>query len=378
MLDRYDTPPEIAAEMVSVVGGDLFGPIADFSVGTGSLLRAAKGKWPSAEVIGIDIDRAVLTELRRQFPNWHLGRADFLHAASRRGCRALQGRKGAVGLVLLNPPFSCRGGQRWKVEIFGQEVRCGTALAFVLESINYLHPSGHVVAILPAGVFGNEKDRKAWKILRRCFEVTKCGVYGREAFPGSFVRTAVVHLRQVEVLENFGRPPSGFVETNGMRGINVGVLRGGQQMHCAAFSYNGTGVSLVHSTDLRNGEIATGLRRVEDFAWAVKGPGVLIPRVGEPRKDKVAVLRAGECIVLSDCVIALLCRTQEEALGVRDRLVGAWPSVAECYSGTCARFITLGALQVLLEGLGVRAERGEGMKRWQARTDHQQASEQVV
>lgn len=242
-------------------------------------------------------------------------------------------------------------------------IACSTALAFVLEATKYIGASGSIVAILPAGVFRNEKDRWAWTILHSLFEVTLHGRYGRDAFQGSFVRTSVVRLQKLEVpLQLGGLGPSLEMVRNGRESVAVGVVRGSLQMHKASFSGNGKGVPLVHTTDLGQGRFKGGLRRVNNYGWTVRGPAVLLPRVGEPREDKIVTLASGTHVALSDCVIGLVCEGEEDSAEVKKRLLGEWPRLAECYTGTCARFITLRTLQLLLEEMGVRCNFGEARK----------------
>ena len=118
-----------------------------------------------------------------------------------------------------------------------------------------------------------------------------------------------------------------------------------------------SGVPLVHSDGLQKGLIRPPARFVDTAKSLVKGPAVLLPRVGLPRADKIAVLseEAGPT-ALSDCVIALGCESLADGDRVRDVLVEEWDAVRAAYVGSCAPYITIARLRTLLGKLGFPVE----------------------
>jgi len=88
--------------------------------------------------IATDINRNTISRLRRAETNWDIGRCDFLNQKSRERCEVLSRTLGKVSLILMNPPFSCRGARKYEVEFEASVFRCGLALAFVLESLRFL------------------------------------------------------------------------------------------------------------------------------------------------------------------------------------------------------------------------------------------------
>jgi hypothetical protein len=92
----------------------------------------------------------------------------------------------------------------------------------------------------------------------------------------------------------------------------------------------------------------------------------LLPRVGEPRSDKVAILEDGVEVAISDCVIALVCESRGAARFVQETIRDNWKCVANRYSGTCAKFITLARLSEYLEQVGIRVRSGTESKIWKS------------
>src|SRR5216684_560593 len=131
-MDRFYTPLALAAELVGAVENPEPGVVVDFAAGDGSLLLAATTKWPNAKIVGTDIHRPTVRRLANTYERWTVFRTDFLRARQTR--IAARSGFGEFDVVLLNPPFSCRGGSCWTVDLNGNTVSCSRALAFVLRA----------------------------------------------------------------------------------------------------------------------------------------------------------------------------------------------------------------------------------------------------
>jgi hypothetical protein len=94
-------------------------------------------------------------------------------------------------------------------------------------------------------------------------------------------------------------------------------------------------------------------KRVLGEGRVISSPAVLIARVGTPSPQKVTVYTGGDEVVLSDCVIALRCKSVRHADDTRALILRNWPRFARRYQGTCARFITMTRLQSFLLSLQV-------------------------
>jgi predicted RNA methylase len=351
-MDRIYTPQPLAEEVVEQVRLKRPATIADFAAGDGELLRAARNRWADSTFIATDVNPASVALLRRNEPSWRVGQCDFLSHASRARCRALADLVGRVSLTLLNPPFTCRGGSRWDTQLNGQDVRSGLAMAFVISSIQYLARGGEMVAVLPAGCLWNERDQKAWALLRELGQVEVLAENGHNTFPGCSPRTVVVRFTNESSADSVEHSSKLEREPSEVPDLTVEVIRGRVSM----FELNGNHAEvmrpLVHSTELEEGRLNLTRRKADSSYRSVGGPSVLLPRVGRPNRLKIHTYEGRRRIVISDCVIALKCKTGEEAEAVRATLLENWDEVERHYVGTGARHLTVGAISRLLEGFG--------------------------
>jgi hypothetical protein len=351
--DQFYTPEIIAGALTREVRSKNVTIVADFAVGDGSLLRAASVKWPGARYIATDVDGQVLRKIRRLYPTWETGQCDFLSTFSRSHSRVLAELGEKVSVVLLNPPFSCRGNSRWKTLVGRDSVVCSRAMAFVLNAIPYLAADGEILAVLPAGCLRSQKDRCAWEVVRRHCADTVVGVNGRGTFPGCYPRTVITHLIRHRMPQAFlGNTQGNTYPSDGQAGGQVKLYRGKFPVHDIGQDADGWVVPFIHSTDLRGNSVRQSCRKVGAQHGFVCGRAVLIPRVGKPCKTKLAVLSRPRRVVLSDCVFALVCEDDEAAVRLEKRLESNWEKVANCYSGTCAPYITVESLTALLTGMG--------------------------
>jgi hypothetical protein len=329
--------------------------IADFAVGDGELLRAAQAKWPRAKLIGTDINARTVYELRRLVKTWKVDRCDFLNPKSRQHARVFENLKSKVSLVLLNPPFSCRGARKFKAQFCGTEISCSLALAFVITSLNYLSDRGQLLAILPIGCLHSEKDKAAWAAIRSMFRVEHLAQNGHKTFSGWSPKTAIVKISR-------GRhtPASHVLRATGklkrrVDGISFQLFRGKIPMHTLNGNTKGTAIPLIHSTELGKPSVDLTRRSFDVTKTnSICGPAVLIQRVGLPDPKKIQLYLKPTPIALSDCIIAIRCKSTGEAETVKDRLLFNWQTLEGRYGGTCARYITLTSLRDFLLTLGFR------------------------
>lgn len=329
--------------------------IADFAAGDGQLLKTAHEKWPQSTIVATDINKSSVALMRRTEPDWQVGSCDFLSPTSRDRSRILPEIKGKVSLVLLNPPFSCRGNARVIVNFNGTEIRCGVALAFVLISITYLSADGQLIAVLPAGCIQSQKDAAAWEAVRKICHVKVVAKNGHKTFSGWSPKTVIVRLK-MRPAGNAARRRINTIRNNGHRArrrkIAVSIFRGKISMPDLNGNKTKRTVPLVHSTELEKDGVNLLRRQVDATLKSVRGPAVLIQRVGRPEVSKILTYFDEEPIVISDCVIALKCGTADKARVVKNSMVKNWETIERMYGGTCARYITVDSLCELLSRLG--------------------------
>lgn len=352
MSDQFFTPPSVAKSLVSFLRKKNEECIADFAAGDGELLRAAQCKWPDARFVATDIDRRFVGKLRRRFPSWSVGNCDFLSQRSRNACNALRELKSGASLILLNPPFTCRGSKTHCVEFGGAEMRCSTAMAFVLNSLSCLSIAGRLVAVMPASSLTSQKDSRAWRVLSAEYSIRTIATYDLTTFNNCAANTIVVRLRR-------GRGEAKVPSLIGHQSVGerlrfpVAIIRGCVPMHVAKNGLAGPPFGIVHTTDLRGRKLTSVQHSIREKRRSVIGPAVLIPRVGRPSIAKCVLYLGRKPIVLSDCVYALRCNSSQDAMALRERMINAMDMVSSHYHGTCAPYLTVRDLSAILGKLGV-------------------------
>lgn len=349
-VDTHYTPSALAATLVQAASAERPKLVADLAVGNGDLLLAAEHAWPAARFVGTDIDPRAVRRLSRLRPSWTVGRCDLRNARSRRSCLALKSLRNSASLLLLNPPFSCRGGTRFSIPTASGPMYASTALSFLLLATDYLAQGGHVACILPLGCLHNEKDMAAWKQVESQFHVEVIDHCSIRTFPDAAANTVLVRLSPRSSKEAIPRSPTiSRVIVAGQ--FCVRIIRGCCPMHRMRLDVNKP--PLVHYTDLRDGRVRLNGRQGFGTYRCVTGPAILLPRVGQFTLAKIATLPHGLKVMLSDCVLALKPTHREFIVPLRQKLVDNFFDLRGQYTGTGAPFITLRRLQCALRAIGI-------------------------
>lgn len=350
-VDQFFTPQWLAQEMVGRIGRDSVRVIADFAAGDGALLQAASEFWPDAQILATDIDRQSVRRLRQKDSRWRVSQCDFLSEYSRRNARSLCGQQGEVDLIVLNPPFSCRGARTLRCQFADTEVTCSTALAFVIAALSYLAPDGEMVALLPQNTLQSDKDRAAWKSVESTYVVNAGRTTQRGDFEGCFVQSRIVRLAR-RLRKRSNRVISDADRSNCKERGHVTVVRGTVQMH-----QNEPGTrTLVHTTDLIRNRVILNGHVAPQKRPSVVGPSVLLPRVGQPSIDKISLFLQRRRVVLSDCVIGLQCESTIAATALFEDIIREDADFLRLYSGTCARYTTVARVKGFLRSIGYRTD----------------------
>jgi predicted RNA methylase len=351
-VDHFYTPTSVAIRMVQCVSSTKISLIADFAAGYGELLRAGQSHWPGVPCIATDINKQVISKLRREESRWLIGNCDFLNPNSRRLCRALPNALGRVSVVLLNPPFSCRGARHYQVDFNESKIRCSLALAFVLESLPFLAPEGELVALLPVGCLVSQKDRAAWSTLRATHKIRIFETHGRGAFEDCHAETVIVRITPRKYRLRKESPRVRLIGSGNGCKNTVKIFRGKVQMHLANGVNEATSLPLIHTTELEAHKINLNARRVESKWESLSGPAVLLPRVGRFYPHKIQTYLGREPIVISDCIIALRCEQEQQVMDLYSVLSKNSSLIEKSYGGTCAKYITVESVCSLLKSFG--------------------------
>lgn len=337
--DRHYTPGAVAERLVGAARCRLVRAVADFAAGTGDLLLAGSRRWPTAKFIGIDTDRRALIQLRRASATWKSSRANFLNTRLV-STRLKRLRVSTVDLVLLNPPFSARRVKTVAVILpDNTKIKCGRAIAFVIESMRYCRNGGQILAILPSSSRNSIRDADAWRCLEAACDIRSLFALGHDTFPGCSARA---HAFRFTVRRKIGglAPNTTAPKRSPALQPDVLIIRG----HVAMHKTQSTGkLRVVHSTDLIRNVYHPSGRFVDTGEVLQQRPVLLISRVGRPDHRKISMLEpANHC--LSDCVIALVGKTNDITQAVRREILNDWVTFAALYQGTGAKYV--GILQV--------------------------------
>jgi hypothetical protein len=352
-MDQYFTPAEVAQRIIRSLDCKAPGRVADFAAGEGSLLAAVRDRWPESMLYATDLDVGSVRRLRKRFKEIWARTCDFLEQHNHRG-QLLHSLRGVLPLILLNPPFSSRGGTKFPVTIGGKQLSCSKALAFVAESVKYLSPDGTLIALLPSSCFTSDRDKEAIEALVERFQLSELRNVSGFLFTGCSVEVRCVSLRpRNQSLRVNGHVVRQFRPKIIVSGVRI--FRGRLSMCNVLPSRSLAAAHLVHTTDLRENTVRMSSVRVQE-KFKLRGPAVLIPRVGRPNKTKVALYSLRNAAVLSDCIIAIQAATIEETRVIFSRVQSRWSLIEKLYAGSCAKYLTLSKMRLALLQMGISAE----------------------
>lgn len=339
--DSYYTPPFLADKLISFITPANIARAIDFCVGDGDLLKAVAKRYADIDLFGTDISDEALAKLSDKCPDWHLGECDFRNDDSIGKVDFL--KEGLFDLIVLNPPFTCKGGIVEKVLFDDQEFHVSTAMLFLMRALKYLAPNGGLYAILPISCVYSIKDRKAWTYLKNNYnacildEPNKVSFTSKCAPNIALVYAGHYKVHGVEQVDSFQF--SSLPVTS--------VVRGSIRMQNLQYNNSHDSVSLIHTTNLRNGKLV-GLRRILAGSMRmISGCGVIIPRVCNPNPNKVVLFDDDLVYALSDCVVFLKTNTSEEAEMLRNAIIDHWCDFLSVYKGTGAQYTTVERLKNL-------------------------------
>ncbi|CAH0150068.1 methyltransferase [Roseomonas sp. CECT 9278] len=372
-MDRHYTPADVARALLAFAHDRAPSAAADFAAGDGALLNAVSERWPDCALVASDVDRGAVHRLRKALPLAKVGRCDFLNARSRRASPAIAHGVAEIPLIVLNPPFSCRGSERHVMHFNGGEVRCSKAMAFVLGALPYLRSDGQLLALLPSSCLTSEKDAPARRTLSTQFTLEELGRVNRGSFAGCEVQVSYVRVSQRANPDPANELP-GATTAEFRRPVrqrdHVTIVRGSLQMHEIGRSGARGARRLVHTTELKGGLVLRGTVSVTTERSTISGPAVLMPRVGRPSLGKVCLLGAGQTVAISACVIALKGVDEASTKRLYGMLRHHWLVVEAAYTGTCAPYVTLDRLSGVLQTLGFASLARRGRDKGRAMSGH--------
>lgn len=340
MKDSFYTPKVLADKLVGYIKKRTFKTVVDFCIGDGELVRAAKSRWPEIECFGFDISQQAIDQTFLSHPDWHLSQMDFLDKIARSKSEIIKLHP-RYELILLNPPFSCKGGTMHNVDFEGQGFSVSTAMKFLIIALQYVSRDGVMYAILPTSTAYSQKDKVLWSLLEKKYNLSILEEpqyqYFRECAP-NVILVSLNDFSQTSQYKTVARIPLEF--------DNLKVFRGKLSMNL--LGSNQGKYFLVHSTNLRNNSLVNLSVKQTNVISEITGPAILIPRVGKPKSSKICIIESHETYVISDCILAIKTTTSKDNELLFKYIIDNWHLVEEMYKGTGAKYITIEKLNQFL------------------------------
>jgi tRNA1(Val) A37 N6-methylase TrmN6 len=337
--DSHYTPTKLADRLVSFIEKEGVSTVADFCVGEGELLRAAKKRWDDVKLFGNDISDKAIQLLRGNHPDWMLEKCDFLNQKARDEKLLF---KNKFDIILLNPPFTCKGSTIYAINFDDMEFHASTAMAFLVEAIKYLQEDGVLYAILPQSTAYSKKDEKIRSHLKKKYDLKILKELNNQSFKKctpNIILASVNDARSTDLNNTFKQIDTGIK--------HLQIQRGCISMHniqeCTSHY-----VSLVHSTNIRDNNVVDLNHKVKNTVSYIGGPALLIHRVGQPNVKKICIISSGEEYALSDCVIGIKTETLQECQHLKTIITDHWDEFSNLYKGTGAKYITIDRLKYFL------------------------------
>lgn len=350
-FDSHYTPTEIAEKLVQLVKLKKVTRVADFAAGFGSLLEAANYRFPKAKFFANDISLECHNHINESFPKWIKSSFDFFNPSDIENFKS-NINYSDFNLILLNPPFSQRGGLVKQGKLNNTTVNCSPAMAFVLNSLNFLKKNGELIALLPLSCSTSQKDDKARKLIESHFKLTVEMIPPKKIFYGCNVNTICVRISSLKHFE-IKKGNNSIIKNLYVSQSTVGIFRGKLPNHKAIQYISDKGFNLIHTTNIKKGIVLESNQIVLKDSSTILGPCVLIPRVCTPTFDKIAVFNSNKHIVITDCLIAIYPHLGMTLDDLYILISSNWNSLKSYYSGTCAQYLTIDKLEQFFYSLNV-------------------------
>ena len=342
MRDSYYTSTPLAKKLISYVADKHFSSVADFCVGDGELLRAAQSIWNNIDCYGVDISPEVISELKVVHPKWFVKECDFTNSSARKKCKITNNK--LYDLIVLNPPFTCKGSTINKVIFNGEEYRASTAMMFVVEALQYIHKNSILLAILPISCAYSQKDKKIWQALEESYNLTILEERDKQSFKKCNPSIVLVSIND---FSNVSNRKDNNIKLD-IDNLSVSTFRGNLSVHESKKSSSKNKKPFIHSTNLIDNSLQNLKKYTHCPKSEISGPAVLISRVGNPSIKKICTISKNETYVISDCIIAIKTGNQDDAENLKQLLIENWEHFKTLYKGTAAKYITIERLHLFL------------------------------
>ncbi len=345
---RHYTPPALADLAIRHCRLQNPRTIADFCCGSGNLLLAAKRRWPSSRLFGVDIDATAVAAAQVSCDAEMLFCSDFLAEDFAESC-VRQGSPQKFDLILLNPPFS--GNRRFFKHHgnFGNGT-CSLPIAFVATCLGYLHERGELICILPEATLHGFVDGQVLHEIQVHFDFEVLTPPSYNLFPGvnaSAYVARISHRAHRDIRREARKTHPNY--SSDRWSITRGSISIPRNLRTTASAANGW----IHTTSIRRGLVKQyyAMPTTQKTLRSAPVGSLLVPRVGRVRPGSFAIQNLNRPVPTSDCLLHVSFDEDGLAARVLALMVERFDEVARLYVGTGARHVTAGRLDAFLSSL---------------------------
>lgn len=389
---RYDSPQWLGGLIVN--GFEIFEPdsIVDLGSGSGVLAYEAQARWPTAQMVTVDLDRSTASSAREpgyftNVPDVRLQRHVHADASRCSLLRKIRAAPATFDLVISNPPYSL---VPWRAEFRTIMERAGLAdalttgrgapldIIFLAQALHMLRPGGKLAFVVPDSTISGARFNVLRRLLMESHGLDRVVQLPRRAFRGTDAQAFVIflakgkhsqHVRLDKISADGKWSTPLFVSTGlgaerldyeyhtdrvlyeGMKSLHelgVEVTRGKACSRQVAAS----GGTIFHTCNFPKvtGDSVTlaglGSTPFSDSKYASRGD-ILLARVDRRLEDKIAIVDQGAAEI-SDCIIRLRCSEE-----IRHRLLSGLINengrlqLKRLSRGTGARHISLASIRTV-------------------------------
>ncbi len=368
---QYYTPPDQSAllmhQLDATCDRNSISTVVDLGAGQGDLLAAAYGRWPTAQLLGVDIDRCNVDAIQQRLPAARCVKADALKFDLP---KRLMLEEGSIDLAVANPPYGQLEVNAHALKVLKQvglddavsEKRIRREVVFLAQNLRLLRHGGALVAIVPQGLGTATHFAQLRAALMQRHGLYKAVELPTRTFAGTEARTLALYM----VKGGCSTELECVSESGQVHCLNAAQVRDriGSRYHERAAGLSATlqgmGASICRGSvthqdarDLCQSFFHTTQFQLFPDGLAVLPPSVcgqgyvtvqtgdiLMARVGSRCVGKVAIVQSG-CALLTDCVYRIRVEPrfrQKVFQALRSEKGQQW--LASVAHGTCALLIS--------------------------------------
>lgn len=342
-LNQYYTKSEFSDLLVSNLSLEAPYRAVDLGFGAGDLLYAAKRRWNTIDLIGIDIDPQNVQEANLKKSIYAIHHDGF--------CPHLPDliieKYGAIDLLISNPPYYSK---ELDVDIMkilrsvsfddlisNNVKKIPAELVFLAQNIRLLNKNSELAIILPAGLISGERWSPLRKHLFENYHLKRIIQLPSGSFKRTEAQAFILILKMKSTDENnilelshvysnqsifiskeeaIQRSDYDYYSSRALTPLNKKIKNIKYSIFRGKASYaelKKTKYNYIHTTGLTNTPSEISFDNHTYESQVVTQPGdILIARVGRRCLGRVARVTSGQAIV-SDCIIVIRPENEESA-----------------------------------------------------------------